>query len=156
LPQWGFGTAERMGKDKPRFDFYENNMFLDDPIQADLNRKAKCAAPKIGTEPRVNLNVRIINLFRCKETTLSRLLDLSICQIRNLRLLRSLNTLSAIAEEVVSRLKLQHLPPLVQAAMSLRLLQTPRTNRTSLAGLYPRPEDPVRQPRVLIRTKPTM
>jgi hypothetical protein len=43
-----------MGKDKPRFDFYENNMFHDDPIQADLNRKTKCAAPKIGTEPRVS------------------------------------------------------------------------------------------------------
>ncbi len=50
---WGFGTAERMGKDKPRFDFYENNMFLDDPMNADLTRKARCAAPKIGTEPRV-------------------------------------------------------------------------------------------------------
>jgi hypothetical protein len=44
-----------MGKDKPRYDFYENNMFLDDPIQADLNRKTKCFAPKIGTEPRVRL-----------------------------------------------------------------------------------------------------
>lgn len=42
-----------MGKDKPKYDFYENNMFLDDPIQADLNRKTKCFAPKIGTEPRV-------------------------------------------------------------------------------------------------------
>jgi hypothetical protein len=39
LPAWGFGTSERMGKDKPRFDFYENNMFLDDPMQADLSRK---------------------------------------------------------------------------------------------------------------------
>jgi hypothetical protein len=44
-----------MGKDKPRFDFYENNMFLDDPMQADLTRKARCAAPKIGTEPRVSI-----------------------------------------------------------------------------------------------------
>lgn len=46
-----------MGKDKPRFDFYENNMFLDDPMQADLTRKARCAAPKIGTEPRVRKTV---------------------------------------------------------------------------------------------------
>ena len=53
MPAWGFGTSDRMGKDKPRFDFYENNMFLDDPIQADLARKERCAAPKIGTEPRV-------------------------------------------------------------------------------------------------------
>jgi hypothetical protein len=44
-----------MGKDKPRFDFYENNMFLDDPMQADLSRKGRCAAPKIGTEPRVSV-----------------------------------------------------------------------------------------------------
>ena len=46
-----------MGKDKPRYDFYENNMFLDDPIQADLNRKARCNAPKIGTEPRVSIDL---------------------------------------------------------------------------------------------------
>jgi hypothetical protein len=43
-----------MGKDKPRYDFYENNMFLDDPMAADLTRKGRCAAPKIGTEPRVS------------------------------------------------------------------------------------------------------
>lgn len=42
-----------MGSDKPRYDFYENAMFHDDPLQADLTRKPKCAAPKIGTEPRV-------------------------------------------------------------------------------------------------------
>lgn len=53
LPAWGLGTAERMGKDKPRYDFYENNMFLDDPMAADLTRKGRCAAPKIGTEPRM-------------------------------------------------------------------------------------------------------
>jgi hypothetical protein len=44
-----------MGKIKPKYDFYENNMFLDDPLQADLSRKDKCKAPKIGTEPRVIL-----------------------------------------------------------------------------------------------------
>lgn len=42
-----------MGTDKPKYDFYENAMFLDDPTQADLARKARCTAPKIGTEPRV-------------------------------------------------------------------------------------------------------
>jgi hypothetical protein len=46
-----------MGKDKPRYDFYENNMFLDDPMQADLTRKARCNAPKIGTEPRVSFYI---------------------------------------------------------------------------------------------------
>jgi hypothetical protein len=53
LPNWGFGTAERMGADKAKYDFYENAMFHDDPMNADLTRKARCAAPKIGTEPRV-------------------------------------------------------------------------------------------------------
>ena len=27
-------------------------MFLDDPIQSDNNRRPRCAAPKIGTQPR--------------------------------------------------------------------------------------------------------
>lgn len=46
--------APRMAEDKPKYDFYENALFLDDPIQADLNRKARTCAPKIGTEPRVS------------------------------------------------------------------------------------------------------
>jgi hypothetical protein len=44
-----------MGADKPKYDFYENAMFLDDPLQADISRKPRCTAPKIGTEPRVRL-----------------------------------------------------------------------------------------------------
>jgi hypothetical protein len=43
-----------MGADKPRYDFYENAMFLDDPLAADISRKHRCTAPKIGTEPRVS------------------------------------------------------------------------------------------------------
>ena len=42
-----------MGEIKPKYDFYENAAFLDDPMTADLARKARCNAPKIGTEPRV-------------------------------------------------------------------------------------------------------
>lgn len=42
-----------MRVDKPKYDFYENAIFLDDPLQADASRKPKCKAPKIGTEPRV-------------------------------------------------------------------------------------------------------
>jgi hypothetical protein len=42
-----------MGAIKPKYDHYENNMFLDDPVNADLKRKKRVAAPKIGTEPRV-------------------------------------------------------------------------------------------------------
>ena len=42
---------------KPKYDFYENALFLDDPIQADLNRKGRTCAPKIGTEPRVSLTL---------------------------------------------------------------------------------------------------
>ena len=53
---WGFGTADRMSNDKPKYDFYENNMFLDDPLSADISRKQRCRAPKIGTEPRVNIS----------------------------------------------------------------------------------------------------
>ena len=44
-----------MGVDKPKYDFYENAAFLDDPVQADLSRKPRVNAPKIGTEPRVKL-----------------------------------------------------------------------------------------------------
>ena len=43
-----------MAEEKPKYDFYENNLFLDDPIQADLNRKKRQCPPKIGTEPRVS------------------------------------------------------------------------------------------------------
>lgn len=46
------GTEVRIGEDKPKYDFYENALFLDDPIEADLSRKTRCKAPKIGTEPR--------------------------------------------------------------------------------------------------------
>ena len=53
-PKQKFSHAARMAEDKPKYDFYENALFLDDPIQADLNRKARTCAPKIGTEPRVS------------------------------------------------------------------------------------------------------
>ena len=45
-----------MAEEKPKYDFYENALFLDDPIQADLNRKKRTCAPKIGTEPRVSVS----------------------------------------------------------------------------------------------------
>lgn len=51
-PGWSMGTEVRIGEDKPKYDFYENALFLDDPIEADISRKARCLAPKIGTEPR--------------------------------------------------------------------------------------------------------
>ena len=44
---------------KPKYDFYENAAFLDDPHNADLTRKPKAIAHKIGTEPRVNILVII-------------------------------------------------------------------------------------------------
>ena len=46
------GTEVRVGEDKPRYDFYENALFLDDPCEADNGRKPRCCAPKVGTEPR--------------------------------------------------------------------------------------------------------
>lgn len=56
-PGWGFGTSEKMGSDRPKYDFYENVGFLDDPTSADLARKTRCTAPKIGTEPRMQMNI---------------------------------------------------------------------------------------------------
>lgn len=55
-PGWGFGSSDRGASSKPKYDFYENNVFLDDPLSADLSRKPKALAPKIGTEPRMQLN----------------------------------------------------------------------------------------------------
>lgn len=51
-PNWSMGTEARNPDQKPKYDFYENALFLDDPIEADLARKARCTAPKVGTEPR--------------------------------------------------------------------------------------------------------
>jgi len=56
MPAFGFGTSERVAVDKPKYDFYENAIFLDDPLAADSSRKPRVKAPKIGTEPRVNIN----------------------------------------------------------------------------------------------------
>lgn len=52
-PKYGFGTEPKLDEIKPKYDFYENDMFLDDPINADLKRKKRVCAPKIGTEPRM-------------------------------------------------------------------------------------------------------
>jgi len=40
--------------EKPKYDHYENALFLDDPIQADNNKRPRVCAPKIGTQPRVS------------------------------------------------------------------------------------------------------
>lgn len=55
-PQFGFGTDSKMKEIKPKYDFYENDRFFDDPIEADKNRKKKVLAPKFGTEPRFAIN----------------------------------------------------------------------------------------------------
>ena len=69
-----------MDNDKPRYDFYENNMFLDDPMAADLSRKEKCKAPKIGTEPRVrSINISQNMFHRCNLIVLNKHLALSTC-----------------------------------------------------------------------------
>lgn len=52
-PKFQFGLAARLAEEKPKYDFYENALFLDDPINADLSRKARTCATKIGTEPRM-------------------------------------------------------------------------------------------------------
>ena len=56
LPKWGFGTDSKMRAIKPKYDFYENDRFFDDPIEADHARKKKVLAPKFGTEPRMPVN----------------------------------------------------------------------------------------------------
>lgn len=54
-PAWGFGTQPKEFGAKPKYDFYENTIFFDDPAGADASRKAAVLAPKIGTEPRMPL-----------------------------------------------------------------------------------------------------
>ena len=51
-PGWSMGTEVRVGEDQPKYDFYENALFLDDPVEADIGRKQRVKAPKVGTEPR--------------------------------------------------------------------------------------------------------
>lgn len=55
-PKFGFGTSAKILPVKPKYDFYENNRFIDDPIEADHARKKRWLAPKIGTEPRMPTN----------------------------------------------------------------------------------------------------
>ena len=55
-PKFGFGTDSKMKPIKPKYDFYENDRFFDDPQEADVNRKKKVLAPKFGTEPRFAVN----------------------------------------------------------------------------------------------------
>ena len=62
-PKYGFGTEPKLDEIKPKYDFYENDMFLDDPINADLKRKKRVCAPKIGTEPRVSNPNKKFELF---------------------------------------------------------------------------------------------
>jgi len=37
---------------KPKYDFYENAIFIDDPVEANNSRRPRVCAAKIGTEPR--------------------------------------------------------------------------------------------------------
>jgi hypothetical protein len=54
-PKFTFGNDVKLAQEKPKYDFYENALFLDDPITADLNRKHRTGVAKIGTEPRVSV-----------------------------------------------------------------------------------------------------
>eukprot|EP00352_Strombidinopsis_acuminata_P005645 CAMPEP_0176349214 /NCGR_PEP_ID=MMETSP0126-20121128/8484_1 /TAXON_ID=141414 ORGANISM="Strombidinopsis acuminatum, Strain SPMC142" /NCGR_SAMPLE_ID=MMETSP0126 /ASSEMBLY_ACC=CAM_ASM_000229 /LENGTH=224 /DNA_ID=CAMNT_0017698467 /DNA_START=27 /DNA_END=701 /DNA_ORIENTATION=+ len=60
-PKYQFSQAARLAPEKPKYDFYENALFLDDPVNADLARKRRCTAPKIGTEPRMQINYNEAN-----------------------------------------------------------------------------------------------
>ena len=35
MPTWKLGTEVRIPESKPKYEFYENALFLDDPIEAD-------------------------------------------------------------------------------------------------------------------------
>lgn len=52
-PYQSFGVSSRIPQEKPKYDFYENALFLDDPNQAANNVKPRTCAPKVGTEPRM-------------------------------------------------------------------------------------------------------
>jgi len=41
VPKYQFGHAPKLATEKPKYDFYENALFLDDPLSADLNRKPR-------------------------------------------------------------------------------------------------------------------
>ena len=40
-PNFGFGTSDKIAQVKPKYDFYENDRFIDDPIEADHARKPR-------------------------------------------------------------------------------------------------------------------
>lgn len=52
-PLFSFGHETKLGPIKPKYDHYANDMFLDDPVAANLRRRPRACAPKIGTEPRM-------------------------------------------------------------------------------------------------------
>ena len=38
---------------KPRYDYYDQHLFLDDPITSDISRRPSALSPKIGCEGRM-------------------------------------------------------------------------------------------------------
>jgi len=144
-----------MGVDKPKYDFYENAMFLDDPLQADITRKPRCTAPKIGTEPRVRYPTVSKYVYRCNLTQLRVPLVLSTSPESALKT-RSLPSIPSVSVvEVASRIRPQHLRPLVPAVMYPKLAPCPQQRPTSPGGLSPRLADPARQLEPPTRIRPT-
>lgn len=128
-------------------------MFLDEPLQADLSRRDKCKAPKIGTEPRVTIPATMTT-YRCKSMLLRLHLARNISLKQGLRLWRSLSTHSVTGEEVAWRIRPRLRQQSVRGAMCLRPLQTLRQSRTSLDGPFLRPVVQVGNWDVLTRIRP--
>ena len=63
-----FGKDQRLSPIKPKYDHYENDIFLDDPMTADKKRRMSLGNMKIGTEPRVSTdfnNICGLTFFFC-------------------------------------------------------------------------------------------
>lgn len=140
-PGWGFGTAPRGYSDKPKYDFYENVGFLDDPLSADASRKDKCLAPKIGTEPRVLL-LLVNKIYRCNLIHQNRIQDLSTILKKDQNIKAHKNIPLVLEEEEQELLRHKHqLQPLLDLeGMCQRLAVIHLIRRTIPDGHYPKVE----------------
>ena len=157
-----------MAEEKPKYDFYENALFLDDPIQADLNRKNRTCAPKIGTEPRVShirwlvwnsnrdadylwswapiCNCRFL-FYRCNRTIWSKTQAPSTTPRASPSCARRPSTrLGTEGARAVLRTRRARQPPLDQAGTHRNTRHWPRASRICPAGPSQKPRQE-KQPR---------
>jgi len=123
-PGWSLGTEVRVGEDKPKYDFYENALFLD--IQLKLISQEKLEFSLLKLE--LNLD--------SKETTWSIIQDHNIIQKKNQFIIKVKNSHSDGEEEELFKIRLQRQEVLDLEDMYQRLALSHLTNKTSLDGLY--------------------